>query len=184
MKRVLVPLAAGCEELEAVTLVDILRRGGLQVTTAALKAGPVTASRGVILVADMVLQDAMNGDLFDLVAIPGGMEGSLALMECKPFLAYLRRMAQEGKLVGAICAAPMILGKAGLLDGIRFTAYPGVLETNQFPNATYTGTAVEEDNGITTSRGPGTALDFALALLETLEGKESRNVVEKQLVRS
>ena len=177
MSNVLVPLAAGCEELEAVTIIDILRRGGVQVTTAALQAGPVTASRGVVLIADTTLKDAM-------VVSPGGMEGSLALMECEPFLAYLRRMAENERLLGAICAAPMILGKAGLLDGARFTAYPGVLDPGQFPNAVYTGESVESHNGIMTSRGPGTAMDFALALLEKIEGRDTRVKVEQQLVRT
>jgi len=168
MSNVLVPLAAGCEELEAVTIIDILRRGGVQVTTAALQAGPVTASRGVVLIADTTLKDAMESGLFDMVVIPGGMEGSLALMECEPFLAYLRRMAENERLLGAICAAPMILGKAGLLDGARFTAYPGVLDPGQFPNAVYTGESVESHNGIMTSR----------------EGRDTRVKVEQQLVRT
>ncbi len=184
MKKVLVPLVAGCEEMEAVTIVDILRRGGIQVTTAGMQAGLFKASRGVMLAPDMVLKDAIASDQFDMVVIPGGMEGSHTLMNYDPFVEYVRTMAIKGKLIGAICAAPMILGKAGLLEGLKFTAYPGVIDMNHFPRSTYTGKSVESDKGIMTSRGPGTAMDFALAILETLEGKETRLTVEKQLVRS
>lgn len=184
MKQVLVPLASGCEELEAVTLIDILRRGGVQVTTATIADGPVKASRGIMLLADTLLKDALDSERFDMVVIPGGMEGSQALTDYQPFIAYLQKMAAKKKLVGAICAAPMVLGRAGLLDNITFTAYPGVLNDSDFPNARNTGSAIEEDNNIMTSRGPGTALDFALAILEKLEGKETRTTVEKQLVRT
>ena len=183
MKKVLVPLAPGCEELEAVTIIDILRRGGVQVTTAGMREGPVKASRDVVLVPDVTLKQALAADDFDMVVIPGGMGGSQALMECDPFIAYIKRMADQGKPTGAICAAPMILGKAGLLDGRSFTAYPGVLDAETFVDAVYTGAAVECDSGVITSRGPGTAMDFALAVLELLAGRETRTTVEGQLVR-
>jgi len=184
MKKVLIPLAPGCEELESVTLIDILRRGGIAVVTASLDGNPVKASRGVVLVADTTLDTAMKQDGFDMVVVPGGMGGSTALAEHDAFVAYLRTMYEAGKYVGAICAAPMVLGKAGLLNGHAFTAYPGVLNEAEFEGSRYMGTAVEVDDRLLTSRGPGTALDFALALVGILAGADVRDRVEKELVRS
>ena len=183
MTRVLVPLAAGCEEMEAVTIIDVLRRGGIEVVTASQDAHPVRASRGVVLVADAVLGDVISSDRFDMVVIPGGMGGTEALLADDDFLDFLRHMSRSGRLIGAICAAPMILGRVGVLDGLRFTAYPGVIDDGMIPAAVNTGNAVESDNLIMTSRGPGTALDFALAVLERLAGRDVRITVEKQLVR-
>lgn len=182
MTRVLVPLAPGCEEMEAVTIIDVLRRGGIEVVTASLDAHPVRASRGVVLVADAVLADVIPSE-FDMVIIPGGMGGTEALMARQDFLDFLQRMNRAGRLIGAICAAPLILGRLGLLDGMKFTAYPGVIDAETVPSASYTGNAVESDNLVLTSRGPGTALDFALAVLERLASRDVRITVEKQLVR-
>ncbi len=183
MKKALVPLAPGCEELEAVTIIDVLRRGGVEVVSASLDKAPVKASRGVILIADALLDEVMAVDDVDMVAIPGGMGGSKALTAHEPFIAFLKRMHDTGRYVGAICAGPMALGKAGLLDGRVFTAYPDVLNAADYPGAVYTGNAVEIDGRILTSRGPGTALDFALIALEVLEGRQCRDKVEQALVR-
>jgi len=184
MKKVLVPLAPGCEELEAITLIDILRRGGVRVVTASLDEKPVKASRSVVLVADTVLDKAMADTDFDMVAIPGGMGGATTLMEHAKFVAYIRQIYDSGHYVAAICAAPTVLGKAGLLAGRSFTAYPGVVDASMFPGSNNTGNAVELDGCVLTSRGPGTAMDFALALIGILAGAEVRNRVEKELVRS
>ena len=184
MKQVLVPLAPGCEELEAVTIIDILRRGDVQVVTASMDKSPVKASRGVTLTADTTLEEAIALDSFDMVAIPGGMGGATALRDAVSFIAYLKHMHETGRFVAAICAAPMVLGRAGLLDGRKFTAYPGVVDPGQFPGSVYTGNAVELDDTIATSRGPGTALDFALTLLELLKDMDTRDKVEKELMCS
>ena len=183
MTKVLVPLAPGFEEMEAVTIIDVLRRGGVEVTTASLDARPVNASRGVVIMADAVLEEVLLPDAFDMVVIPGGMGGTQALMSNEPFLSFLRGMNSSGRLIGAICAAPIILGRLGILDGARYTAYPGVIEEGTIPGAVNTGQAVESDNLLMTSRGPGTALDFALAVLERLTGQDVRHTVENQLVR-
>lgn len=182
--EVLVPLVPGCEELEAVTIIDILRRGGVNVVTASLEDEPVKASRGVVLKADTTLAEAVAADTFDMVAIPGGMGGATTLADTPDFINYLRRMNDKGRFVAAICAAPMALGKAGLLDNRIFTAYPGVLDATQFPGSTYTGKAIEMDGNVVTSRGPGTAMDFALTLLELVKNMDIRDKVEKELVRS
>lgn len=183
-RTALAPLAPGCEELEAVTIIDVLRRGGMNVLAAGTHSGTIKASRGVQLVADILLQDAIKTDEYDLLVIPGGMEGTRTLLDNAPFMAFVQRLADKQRWIAAICAAPLILAKAGLLDGRRFTAYPGVVNASTYKNSTCTGAAIERDGHILTSRGPGTALDFALYLLETVVGAEQRTLVEKQLVRA
>lgn len=181
MTTVLIPLAPGCEELEAVTLVDILRRAGVQVTTAGLQDGPVRASRGTVLVPDMTLDAALRND-YDLIALPGGMPGAEHLKNDSRIIAALQRMHAAGKYVAAICAAPMALHAAGLLEDKRATSFPGVLD--RLPGSHhYSPDAIVADGTILTSRGPGTALDFALALVELLVGKTKRQEVEAALQR-
>ena len=182
MTRVLVPLADGCEELEAVTIVDLLRRAEIEVVTAGLTIGPVKASRGVGLVPDMMLERALEED-YDLMVLPGGAGGAKALEACQPLIDRIRAMVKAGKPVAAICAAPRVLAVAGVLDGKRATAYPGFIDQGDFPTVTYTGAVVEVDGQIITSRGPGTALDFALKLIEVLKDAGTRDAVEKALLR-
>lgn len=180
MSKVLVPLADGCEELEAVTIIDLLRRGGIEVVTAGLKPGVVTASRGVQLVPDVTL-DAVLGDDYDMVVLPGGMPGASNLRDDVRILDLLKRMAAAGKYTAAICAAPMVLAEAGILNGKQATSYPGFLDG--LPGVAVSTEAVVRDGKVLTSRGPGTAMDFALALVETLTGTEKRRQVEAALVR-
>ena len=180
-KRVLVPLAAGCEELEAVTIIDLLRRAGIEVIVAGLEDGVVTASRGVRLVPDMPLDQALELE-FDMVALPGGLPGSDHLAEDPRVRDVLRAMNESGRFVSAVCAAPKVLARSGLLDGKRATAYPGVLQAEKHPSIT--GDAVTRDGRIITSRSAGTVMDFALALIEALVGKETRTQVETSLERN
>ena len=180
MPKVLVPLAEGCEELEAVTLIDLLRRAEVEVVTAGLKPGIVIASRGVKLVPDVTLEVALQ-DQYDMVVLPGGMPGATHLQDDPRIISLLQKMAAAGQYTAAICAAPMVLAKAGLLEGKRATSYPGSLDA-------YTGislqtAAVVQDGKVLTSRGPGTAMDFALALIEVLTGPDKRQQVETALVR-
>lgn len=181
MKKVLVPLAPGCEELEAVTVVDILRRAGIEVITAGLMSGTVRASRGMQLVPDNTLDEAMH-HAYDMIVLPGGMPGSELLKNDARVIALLKRMAAGGQYTAAICAAPMVLHAAGLLEGKRVTSYPGVL--NGLPGShRCLDDAVVVDGNVVTSRGPGTAMDFALKLVELLVGKANRDQVEAGLVR-
>jgi 4-methyl-5(b-hydroxyethyl)-thiazole monophosphate biosynthesis len=181
-KRVLIPLAEGCEELEAVTLIDILRRAGVEVITAGLNPGMVKASRGTQLVPDMTLDAALQHD-FDMVALPGGMPGSQHLKEDPRIIGLLRKMGGEGRFTAAICAAPTVLAEAGLLKGKKATGYPGFLDKMKLPDTDVVGDAVVRDGPVLTSRGPGTAMDFALALVEALAGRDTRDQVEAGLVR-
>jgi len=180
MATVLVPLAHGCEELEAVTLIDLFRRAGLTVTVAGLEAGPVTASRGVVLLPDVTLDDVLDQD-FDMVVLPGGLGGAQRLEADRRITALLRRMAAQGRYVAAICAAPKVLASAGLLDDREATAYPGILDDRA--GIRLSGAAVVRDGTFITSRGPGTALDFALSLIEILCGRAQRDTVEAALQR-
>lgn len=182
MPRVLVPLAQACEELEAVTIIDLLRRADIEVITAGLQPGPVTASRGVVLVPDTVIDEVMD-QAFDMIVLPGGLPGADYLRDDERVISLLKRLSSEGKYTAAICAAPQVLARAGLLERRKATAYPGVLDALDLPNLDYTGSAVEIDDRIVTSRGPGTAMDFALQLIEMLCSKERRNQVETALCR-
>ena len=182
MASVLIPLADGCEELEAVTIIDLLRRAGIDVVTAGLKTGSVKASRGTVLVPDTTLDAAMD-HAFDMIVLPGGMAGANQLNEDPRIQELVRTMAAAGKYVGAICAAPKVLATAGLLKGRRATGFPGVLDALELEDTTLTTNTVETDGKIVTSRGPGTAMDFALDLIEKLSGPETRHEVEGALQR-
>lgn len=182
MASVLVPLAQGCEELEAVTIIDLLRRAGIRVVTAGLAAGPITASRGVVLVPDTTLDAALQED-FDMVVLPGGGPGSDNLDRDPRLAELLKKMANSGKFTAAICAAPKVLANAGLLAGKRATGFPGVLDRMGLANVALQSEPVVRDGKVITSRGPGTAMDFALELIDVLAGRAKRDEVEVGLVR-
>ena len=180
MPKVLIPLAQGCEEIEAVTIIDILRRAGIEVISAGLNDQLVRASRGVMLLPDTTLDAALQQD-FDMVVLPGGQPGSNNLKADPRIIALLKKMAQKGNYIAAICAAPSVLAAAGLLAGKRATSFPGALDS--FKNVNQQDAAIVEDGKLITSRGPGTAMDFALTLVERLAGKEKRLAVEAGLQR-
>ena len=182
MPKVLIPLAQGCEELEAVTVVDLMRRAGIDVVTAGLDDKPVVASRGVLLIPDVLLDDVL-GQEFDMIVLPGGLPGADYLDNDPRITELLRRHADNEKHVAAICAAPKVLVSAGLLDGKRATSYPGVIDAMDLPSTSVLEDPVVVDGKIVTSRGPGTAMDFALTLIEQLLGREKRDAVEAPLVR-
>lgn len=182
MARVLIPLAQGCEELEAVTIIDLLRRAGIEVVTAGLDEQPVKASRGVTLIPDSILDKVIDQE-FDMLVLPGGLAGAQNLNEDARILNLLKRFHQQGKYTAAICAAPSVLATAGLLDNKKATAYPGILEKLNLLSTELTTQVVQIDGKVITSRGPGTAMDFALALIELLLDHEARDKVEKPLQR-
>lgn len=180
MARVLVPLAAGCEEMEAIIIIDVLRRAGVEVVSAGLEAGPVTCSRRNVIVPDTTL-DAVLGEDFDMVVLPGGLPGADHLNADPRVIALLQGMHAKGRYTAAICAAPKVLATAGLLDGRSATSYPGALDAIQVPGLRFTKEHVVEDDRVITSQGPGTAMDFALALIDVLVGRDKRNQVEAGL---
>jgi 4-methyl-5(b-hydroxyethyl)-thiazole monophosphate biosynthesis len=181
MPKVLMPIADGSEELEAISIVDILRRGEVEVVIASLTGEIITASRGTKIVPDMSLDEALNLD-FDMVVLPGGMPGTDHLDKDERVHRLLKKMANAGKFIGAVCAAPRVLAHAGLLEGKRATCYPGFLD-NISDGVSSTNAVVECDGNVITSRAAGTAMDFALEIVEALCGPERRQNVEQGLVR-
>jgi 4-methyl-5(b-hydroxyethyl)-thiazole monophosphate biosynthesis len=180
MPTVIVPLAQGCEEIEAITIIDILRRAGITVVSAGLDSQPVRASRGTVILPDATLDEALIQD-YEMIVLPGGQPGSNNLKADARIISLLKKMASAEKYISAICAAPAVLASAGLLDGKTATSYPGAL--NAYPSIKLQTGAVVEDGKIITSRGPGTAMDFALVLVERLMGVSKRLEVEAGLVR-
>jgi 4-methyl-5(b-hydroxyethyl)-thiazole monophosphate biosynthesis len=180
MSRVLVPLAEGFEEIEAVTLVDLLRRAGIEVHTAALAGRAVTGSHGIPVAADIALDAAQAAD-YDMIVLPGGLPGADHLKSDARVISLLRQFADAGRYTAAICAAPGVLAHAGLLDGRAATSYPGFLGPDSAPGIRLSDAAVVIDGNVATSRGPGTAMEFGLALIELLEGAEARRQVQERL---
>jgi len=180
MKTALILFADGSEELEAISIVNILRRAGVSVTLAGLSSGSLRGSRGVVIVPDTTLDEAL-AQSYDMVVLPGGQPGANNLKADMRVLQLVQYMAQQGKYVAAICAAPSILATAGLLDGKQATSFPGALSS--FLKVRLQPVAIVEDGKLITSRGPGTAMDFALLLAERLVGKEKRQEVEASLQR-
>jgi 4-methyl-5(b-hydroxyethyl)-thiazole monophosphate biosynthesis len=182
MANVLIPLAQGCEELEAVTIIDLLRRAEINVVTAGLDDQPVTASRKTVLIPDTTLDDVEHDD-FDMIVLPGGLPGADHLNEDGRIHRLLEQMNRAEKYIAAICAAPKVLATAGLLNHKKATSYPGSLDGIPVTELHYREENVVVDGRIITSRGPGTAMDFALSLIEILQGLDKRNMVEQSLVR-
>ncbi|KAI5070104.1 hypothetical protein GOP47_0014447 [Adiantum capillus-veneris] len=180
-KKVLVPIAFGTEEIEASVIVDILRRAGADVLVASVEQDlQVEASRRVKLVADDKM-DSCDGKKFDLIALPGGMPGASRLRDCAPLKKLTIVQSEQEKLVAAICAAPAVaLQEWGLLDGRKATCHPSFID--KLSSSLTVGSRVQKDGHFITSRGPGTAIEFALALVEELYGKEKSEEIAKPLV--
>ncbi len=171
-KTVLVPLAEGFEEMEAVIIIDVLRRAEIDVTVAGLSGpGPVLGSRGISVVAEADMADA-EGQVFDAVVLPGGLGGTLAMRADPRVVEAVRASEAAGRLTAAICAAPLVLKAAGLSEGRTLTAHPSVQEELEAAGATLGTTRVVRDGQLLTSRGPGTAMEFALALVAELVGDD------------
>lgn len=179
--NVLIPLAEGFEEIEAVVVIDVLRRAGITVTTAATaNERNVTASRGVVLVADALWHDIDTAN-YDAIILPGGGPGTKRLAANKSVCETVAAFNAQGKIVAAICAAPIVLAAAGILGGRAVTCYPSC-ET-VLTGARYTAKeAVVIDGNVITSQGPGTSFAFSLALVERLTDKETAAKVAQDLL--
>jgi len=165
-------LAEGAEEMEAVITADVLRRAGIEVTVAGLNGpGPVKCSRNIGIVPDAALAD-VKGSTFDIIILPGGLGGTNALRASQSVKELLQAQEKSGKLIGAICAAPAALKEHGIAVGKNLTSHPCMAK--EFTDGTYTyhEDRVVEDGTLITSRGPGTAFEFALAIATRLVGKE------------
>jgi len=176
MKSAIVLLADGFEEVEAVTPIDYLRRAGIEVTIAAVSGNlPVKGARGIVVDADVTLYDLLVNQqetvaIYDAIIIPGGMPGSTNIAASPEAGTLIMEMAAAGKLICAICAAPaVVLAPLGILSGKKFTCYPGMEKTVQ--GGRWTDERVAIDGSIITSRGAGTAGEFAAAIIGQLLGE-------------
>jgi len=183
MSRVLVPLATGFEEIEAVSIIDVLRRAEIDVLVGALSDEMlVKGANGITIQADLAVS-SVSADNLDMIVLPGGWDGTHALADDANVQNLLRKMDAAGKNIGAICAAPFALNKAGVLKE-NYTCYPSVEE--QIREEGYQGdrAMVVEDGNVMTSRGPATALCFALEIVKKLEGDEKYNALKSGLLAS
>ena len=177
---VYVHLAEGFEEVEAMTVVDLLRRAGIETETVSVTGYlPVKGAHGVKVVADILFEDAVYSNC-ELIVLPGGMPGAANLASHEGLIEKIYSFNNQGKKLAAICAAPLVLGRAGLLKGKRATCYPGF--EDELTGAELSTDAVVSDGGVITSRGPGTAMAFALAIIEDLKGKETADNIAKGLL--
>lgn len=180
MKRTVMLFAEGFETVEALVVVDILRRGGVEVTmTSITEEEFVRSSQGVNVEMDAVLGEVDVLD-YDAVILPGGMPGTLHLGESKAVKKALLAMNDAGKIISAICAAPGVLGKYGLLEGKKACSYPD--HEKNLTGATVMREPVVTDGNVITSRGLGTALEFGLRLLEVLESTEKADQIRNAIV--
>ena len=176
MKTVLVPIAPGFEEIETITVVDILRRAGARVTLAVTEEGPLKGSRGVLVLPDDLLDNIMELD-FDIIVLPGGQPGTDNLRKDARVTQLLKKMDGLSKNIAAICAAPLVLMDAEILGNRTITSHPSV--QNDLQGINYRDDRVVVDGHIITSKSPGTAMEFALKLVEILFGRERVDVVNK-----
>ncbi|KAJ8917252.1 hypothetical protein NQ315_002269 [Exocentrus adspersus] len=180
-KKALLFLAPGAEEMEAVISVDVLRRAGLEVTVAGLceASEPIKCSRGVLIKPDINVSEAKGP--YDILLLPGGLGGSQSLSKSKEVGDLLKQQQNEGRWISAICAAPTALKAHGIGLGKKITSYPAMKDqlTDSYD---YKEDNVVIDGNLITSRGPGTAFDFALAIVQALEGKEKAQEVAKGML--
>ena len=168
--NVLVPLAEGFEEIEAITIIDTLRRASIKVITASLKDTQVTGSHDITVTADTTLANAINST-YEMIILPGGMPGSKNLTEDQRIIDLVQNIYTNNGYIAAICAAPMVLGKAGIIKGKNATCFPGVEDkmTEAIPSAE----PVVQDGNIITGRGPACTIPFSLKIVEIIKGKEA-----------
>lgn len=173
-------LADGFEDIEALAPVDILRRAGVEVKTVSINAtDTVESAHGVQVKADLVFGDADLGDA-DLLLIPGGMPGARNLDMHEGVRAAVRKQAEAGRLVGAICAGPMVLGHLGLLQGKRATCYPGF--EGELDGAEYTAAPATIDGNIITGKGPGATFNYAYLIVEVMKGSHVAEELKEQMM--
>lgn len=175
--RVLVLLADGFEEIEAITVIDVLRRAGIEVESVGLGGAWVTGSHNIKVMADKRISE-VDVEKYDGIVLPGGSEGVKNLLKSSKVKEFLEKANEKEKLIAAICAAPLILARYHLLDKKRATIYPGMEKELPYPREE----KVVVDGNIITSQAPGTAMEFALSIVEKLLGKGKVLELKKQLV--
>ncbi len=180
MKKTVVCLADGFEEIEAVTIIDILRRAEVDVTTASVSGSAlVKGAHHVEVRADKLFEDVDFRDI-DMIILPGGMPGAQNLNNHKGVQDRILDFSAAGKMIGAICAAPMVLGNLGLLENRNVTCYPGF--GNYLKKARLKNDAVVEDRNLVTANGPAAAVEFALKLVEKLKGRDMADMTARKML--
>ncbi len=179
MPRVAIILADGFEEVEAVAIIDVLRRAGIDTIVAGLHDGHIASTRNVKIIPDTVI-DTVNSDDFDMIVLPGGQPGTDNLNADPRVKELIRSFSKMGKLIGAICAAPIVLARAGVLQGRHATSFPSY--KNNLGGALYEEESVVMDGNVLTSRGAGTALTFGLAIVERLINKEKAQTIKEEML--
>ncbi|MGB4457393.1 MAG: DJ-1 family glyoxalase III [Defluviitoga tunisiensis] len=179
--KTLVFLADGFEEVEALTVVDYLRRAGIEVDTVSItNDNKVKGSHKITVIADKKIEELNDVSLYDAVIIPGGMPGSERLRDNHFVIDIVKKMNEAGKLVAAICAGPIVLAKAGVIKGKQVTSYPGF--ENELKDGIYVEKPVVRDKNIITSRGPALAVDFAIEIIKYLAGEEKAQKLKKDIL--
>jgi protein deglycase len=176
--KVLVPLAEGFEEIEAVTIIDVLRRAEIEVVTAGVGGKSVKGSHDIVVTAEYEISEIVESD-FGAVILPGGMPGSAHLREDSKIISIIRKVDERKGIVAALCAAPIVLAEAGLLAERKVTCFPGF--EKELHGADYKEEPVMVDGNIITGKGPGCAIPFALKLVEIMSGKETADALKDQM---
>ncbi|MBE0498888.1 MAG: DJ-1/PfpI family protein [Campylobacterales bacterium] len=179
MAKVLIPLAEGFEEIEAVCLIDVLRRAKIEVVIAGVGAINIAGAHDIQIQTECLLSEIHSKDL-DMILLPGGWGGTKAMADDPDVMRLLEEMDADKKLIGAICAAPFVLNKAGVLK-YNYTCYPSVEEQIREEGYTQEHSVVTDDN-IMTSRGPGTAICFGLAIVEKLKDTQTAEALKEGLL--
>lgn len=180
MASALVILADGFEEIEAVAVIDVLRRADVKVVAAGTKDGPITSARGLRVIPDAALYAVRALD-FDMLVLPGGMPGTDNLAKDERVKRIVREMSEAGKYMAAICAAPYVLSEVGILSDKKVTSHPSFQQKLNAANVSTAGRVVV-DGKIITSQGAGTAVEFALQLVATLVGQERAETIGMAMV--
>ena len=175
--KIMIPLADGFEEIEAMTIIDVLRRAGIKAETVGVVGSSIESKNGVRVMTDKRLNQ-VNADEYDGIVLPGGYPGYVNLGRSSGLINIIKQLNAKKKLVGAICGAPSILAKHGILDDKRATIYPGNEKLLPYPR----GNKVVVDENIITSQGPGTAMEFSLVIVKELLGSEITQRLRRELV--
>ena len=170
MPKMLVPLAEGFEEIEAITIIDVCRRGGIDVTVAGVTGMNIKGGQGIEITADYLI-DSVDINSYDMITLPGGLAGTLVLSESENVQSILKQMKEQGKYIGAICAAPLALHTADVLNK-DFTCYPSIENQIRIDGYHHDQSTII-DGKVMTSQGVGTAIDFALKIVKELQGESS-----------
>ena len=179
MGKILIPLASGFEEIEAVTNIDVLRRAGLEVLTAGIGSKEIKGDHDIKVETDIEIEEVDARDL-SAVVLPGGMPGAANLRDSAKLLEIIKEVYEQEKLCAAVCAAPIVLDAAGILAGKNATSYPGF--DKEMPSCNYREERVVVDGNIITGRGPGVAMEFAMTIVEYLLDAEARGQLEEAML--